>query len=542
MDERQKKLLLLFVLLLTLGAIHAGVYRFSEPFFYNDETRHVMTGVYFRDVLHDLPVWNLREYTINYYLQYPALGLLVWPPFFYILEGLLMSIFGTSINVPQALIGVFVAMACVYLFRLVCRTHDARTAAVTLLIFGLSPLVFELSHYVMLEMPTLALGLAATYHFIRYLDLERRRDIVLAGLFSALTALTRFDAIYLLPLFLSLLIVRQQTKVLIRKEVLTVAAFALLIVLPFYALTASGVGWFHFRQASESLSPNFPGYLSLNRYYFYLSLLPLQFGWFALVPSVIGIIAGVTTARRQTSLIYFALIIATYVTFTPIGETDSRHTIYWIPAFSLFAAVGIAFIARQARSSKFFVPVAACVVCAMAATNLAKPRHYVRGYEDAARFVAERSDTSPFCLFVGRLNGDFIYQLRRHDPARRLWTLRADKLFYSVLVNKEVGFKQFATSDQDILDMIFNYDPEFIIVAEAKQAEQVPAEDQVRQVVVNHPERFNLEETVTLDSNEPDYHGAQIKVFRNIFRNPQPERRINVDLLMLRRSFQTIVP
>jgi hypothetical protein len=76
--------------LLGLVAILAGVIAFhvystqpGEPFFNNDETRHVMTGVYFRDLFVDAPSpVALREYTVNYYLQYPALGLLIWPPFF----------------------------------------------------------------------------------------------------------------------------------------------------------------------------------------------------------------------------------------------------------------------------------------------------------------------------------------------------------------------------------------------------------------------------------------------------------------------------
>jgi hypothetical protein len=75
---RQKPALLLFALILAFGLAHLLVSHSTEPFFYNDETRHVMTGVYFRDLLHDMPLTHLREYTINYYLQYPALTCFNW--------------------------------------------------------------------------------------------------------------------------------------------------------------------------------------------------------------------------------------------------------------------------------------------------------------------------------------------------------------------------------------------------------------------------------------------------------------------------------
>ena len=547
---KKKDSLILLAVIFALGLVHVLVWQSTEPFFYNDETRHVMTGVYFRDLLHDMPVTHLRDYTINYYLQYPALGLLVWPPFFYFVEGLFMSVFGTSLLVSKALIGVFAAMACIYLFQLVRRTHDTTRAAVAVLIFGLAPLIFLHSSYVMLEVPTLALALAAIYHFIRYLDVEHRSHLALAALAAALSALTRFDAIYLLPLFIILLIVRRRLHILWRREVIVAAALALVIVLPFYALTAQDIGWFHLKQATETLSPNFPGFLSLKRYVFYPSYLLEQFSLYALIPAVAGLIFGMTKRWREAAWPYLVMIFATYLTFTPIGEMDSRHAIYWIPAFALFAAEGITLIASWLRTPKLSLPLAALVIMGMGWSIVAAPKFYVRGYEDAARYVVSNSTNSPFSFFVGRLNGNFIYQLRRHDPNRRLWVLRADKLLFSTLVNSQVEYKQFAGGDEDILATIFKYDPEFIIV-EAPQISnsigvgdeaRVNFEERVRAVLRNHPERFQLEKEIAIESNDPEYRGMRLQVFRNMLRNERPERRLEMEILMLRQSLQTDVP
>lgn len=549
---KKKESLVLFALIVALGLVHLLAWQSTEPFFYNDETRHVMTGVYFRDLLHDLPLTHLSDYTVNYYLQYPALGLLVWPPFFYFVEGLAMTLFGTSLVVSKILIGIFAAIACGYLFHLVRRTHDLTRASIAVLIFGLAPLIFLHSRYVMLEVPTLALALAAIYHFIRYLDVERRFHLLLAALAAAFCALTRFDAIYLLPLFILLLAARRRWDILRRKEVIVAAALALLIVLPFYLLTAQGIGWFHVKQATETLAPNFhfPGYLSLTRYIFYPSYLSEQLSLYALIPALAGLIFGLTKRGRETAWPYLAMILATYLTFTPIGEMDSRHAIYWIPAFALFAAEGITLLANWLRTPKLLIPLAALVIMVMGWSTMSAPKFFVRGYEDAARYVATNSTNSPFCFFVGRLNGNFIYQLRRQDPARRLWVLRADKLLFSTLISSQVEYKQFAGGDDDILATIFKYDPEFLVV-EAPQTsnsigvgdeERVNFEERVRAVLTNHPERFKLEKEIAIESNDPEYSGMRLQVFRNIFRNENPERRLEMEILMLRRSLQTDVP
>jgi hypothetical protein len=547
---KKKDSLILLALIFALGLAHAFVWHSTEPFFYNDETRHVMTGVYFKDLLRDLPLAHLSDYTVNYYLQYPALGLLVWPPFFYFVEGLCMSIFGTSLIVSKILIGVFAAMACVYLFQLVRRTHDTTRAAVVVLVFGLAPLVFLYSHYVMLEIPTLALGLAATYHFIRYLDAHRRSHLFLAALASALCALTRFDAIYLLPLFIILLIVRRRSDILWRREVIVAVGFALVVVLPFYALTAKGIGWFHVKQATETLAPNFPGFLSLKRYLFYPSFLPEQLGLCALIPAAAGLIFCLTRKRREAAWPYLAMIFATYLTFTPIGEMDSRHSIYWIPAFALFAVEGVTLMTNLLRTPKLYLPLAALVIVVMGWNTLARPISFVRGYEDAAQYVVANSTGSPFCFFVGRLNGNFIYQLRRHDANRHLWVLRADKLLFSTLVNSQVEYKEFTAANDDILALIFKYDPEFIVAEEPQTLNANAVEDQarvdfearVRAVLQNHPERFRLEKEIAVDSNDADYRGMRLQVFRNMLRNEQPQRRLEMEILMLRRSLQTDVP
>jgi hypothetical protein len=538
---RLKNGLILLGAILVVGLMQAVCYEPSEPFFNNDETRHVMTGVFFRDLFLDLPVDRPRDYTVDYYLQYPALGLLVWPPFFYAVEGLFMLVFGTSLLVAKVLVGLFAAVSCTYLYKLVARTHDLPTAVVAVLLFGFAPLVFALTRQVMLELPTLTCALAATYHFLRYLEEQRRRDLVWCSLATCLTLLTRFDGMYLAPLFLILLVARKRLDLLRRGEVLLAALGTLVVILPFYGLTALEFGWAHVKTIEADATGSSVRFLGWENLYFYPSCLPGQVGWFALVPALLGLVSAVHPARRKRSWPYLAMAAATYVTFSPPAELQSRHAIYWVPAFALLAADGLALLCGWLAVPRLRLPLAALVIGGTAWLACKDPAPFVRGYEEAARYVVAHTERSPVCLFDNFLNGNFIYQVRRHDPDRRLWVLRGDKVFYSVLCDPHVGYQEWAKGKDDLLALIFRYDPELIVVEEPQVYHPLPLAAVLRAALREHPERFRLETVIPVDSNHPLFQGVSLEVYRNLLRNERQERRLEVEMLGLRRSIQAMI-
>jgi len=146
-----------------LAVLHAVFSPFGEPFRNGDETRHVMTGVFVRDAITDITesAADPRGYASRYYVQYPALGIIIWPPVFYMVEGLAMWAFGTGYTVARAVVYGFALLGGVYAYLLVRRTHGQRVACATLAVLGLAPVVFEHTGYVLLEVPTLALVLAS---------------------------------------------------------------------------------------------------------------------------------------------------------------------------------------------------------------------------------------------------------------------------------------------------------------------------------------------------------------------------------------------
>lgn len=527
--------------ILAVVVVHIVASTGTEPFKNNDETRHVMTGVFVRDALHDLPqsATHPKQYAVRYYLQYPALGLLIWPPFFYLVEGVVMTLFGTSYVTARALVALFAVIAAVYSYRLALRTHGPRVAAFALAVFGLAPLVFDLSRYVLLEVPTLALVLAAVFHFERYLGESRARDAILACLLAALAALTRFDGVVLLPYFLLRLALTRRFRLLLRRPVIAGAVLALVLTVPYYLFT-----WLEYRTGLEAAAgsgtaAHSTGFLDIRNFVRYPAYIPEQVGWAATVTAAIGLVVALRGDRGKLGP-HLTLIAAVYVMFVPLAEPEPRHAVYWVSAVALFAALGVFAVAD--RFGKWVALGVGAIVLAGTAyegTAYEATNHrgwWLRGYQDAAEYVVAHRTADRPVLMDGVLNGGFIYQVRRADPDRRVTVLRGDKLLYAVLSDPHAGYKEFAKSDAEVLELLHKYDPEFIVVEQPQLFFDLKAAKQLRDVLAAHPHRFRLDHTIPIQSNRPRFREARLEVYRKVDRNPNPTPAADLPVLGLGRS------
>jgi hypothetical protein len=527
---RRGAVALLAVLALLLLA-HAGAWKTSEPFFNNDETRHVMTGVFFRDLLHDQAFAHPRSYAEHYYLQYPALGLLVWPPLFHFVEGLAMLLFGVSFTVSRLLTLGFGLMAAVYCFRIVQSTHGTTRAAWATLFLGMMPLVFFLSTRAMLEIPALALFLAATWHWLRYLEEDKPRDLVSAALAGALCALTRYDAALVAPYLALLALVRGQGRVLARPAVLlgTFAAAALLA--PAFLLAWREIGWLHQASVTGGLPSGALPLGSPQRWAYYPSKLPGQAGLVLLLAAVPGLIRSLGADRRSAAAPYLLLAGFTWLVFTPIGELEPRHVIFWLPAWAFFAAEGAAALPGFAG-----LAAATALVLVQGGLTLSRPESYVRGYAEAARFVLDHSQDSRVCLFDGVLEGDFIYQVRRLDPARRMSVVRGDRVMYEALDQLPGAYHAMVSTDSALVARVAALGPRWIVIENRRDSLDMPMTRRLRAALDSHTECFHRVRTIVMDSNHHDFKGRELWIFENSCRSAQAGAPTQLNVPELRRK------
>ncbi len=508
-----------------LAFLHVCFSPVGEPFKNGDETRHVMTGVFISDAIADWPTSTAdpRGYAVRYYMQYPALGIVIWPPFFYLVEGVAMWALGTSYLVSRLVIYAFALFGGVYAYRLFRRTHGTPVALAALAVLGLAPLVFMFSGYVLLEVPTLALVLASVFHFERYVGEKRARDAVLACLFAALAALTRFDGVLLLPFVLLRLGFTRQFGLLLRRPVLLGLLLALVLTVPYYLFTWRVYGSGIRHAATSGTGDQATSWLDPKNFYLYLSYVPEQLGWTAAVAAVVGLVYALWRDRKRSGP-YVALLVATYLTFVPLAEPEARHAIYWVPALSLFAAGAVAAVFRG--RVRLEVVGFAVLVGGVAWESIGPLRgtgwtgHYLCGTEEAAGWVLERSSGDRPVLYDGQLNGAFIYAIRRHDPERRMTVLRADKLLYSVFSDPRGGYEEYAKTDEQAVDLIHRFDPEFLVVEEPQVFIQTPAGDRLRRVLRERPAEYALEAAIRLRTNYENFAPCRLLVYRKLRANP----------------------
>ena len=135
-----------------------------------------------------------------------------------------------------------------------------------------------------------------------------------------------------------------------------------------------------------------------------------------------------------------------------------------------------------------------------------------------------------FCLVDAGLSGNFIYQVRRHDPERHLWVLRSDRILYSVLLTPSVFYENGSQEDEELLQTIYEYDPALVVIEEPRTFSDTPAAQRLRRLVASHGERFRLEKIIPVETNYQAFAGTELKIYRNLIRNPQAREQLELDI------------
>ena len=136
----------------------------NGDFWWFEAPGHAMNGVFIRDFVAAMPWRDPVGFAIDYYMRYPAVTILFYPPLFPIVEAFFFALFGVSHFVAQLTVTVFLfafALGTRQLARL--WMPDAAAVGVALTALGL-PLVTFWGRQVMLEMPAYAFLIWSMYY------------------------------------------------------------------------------------------------------------------------------------------------------------------------------------------------------------------------------------------------------------------------------------------------------------------------------------------------------------------------------------------
>lgn len=478
--------------------IHKGEFDYNT-----DEAQHAVTGLFVADAMRDFPVRHPMQYAYTYYAQYPAVALLHWPPLFYVFEGVSFLLFGASVVSARLAVIFFSVLLLFQWFLLVEELQDSYTAAISTAVLGLLPVVLLFEKTVMLEIPSLALGVGAIRHWIQYLDRGSKTSLYLFGFWLSAALLCKQTSVYLLVFCALTLAVTRKWQRIWNRDALVVAGIVAVLAGPFllFMLFMQGNA-----VANDLGSHRMSGF---ERIIYYVHTAPDSFAAPLLALSMLGLLLSKRWNRRGQTAILVCWIVAGYLTFSFFGQREPRFAIYWFPPLVYFA-VGLLTQFFQVAVLRVTMRGLACVLVALLALPAwSHERPYISGYKDAAAQLVNKYHAG-VVLFDGRVPGNFVFYMRALDPKRQFIILR--KSLYAEDIRPGKGSEELLHSREELIDLLKRDGIRFVVISGG-----VPLRFNAQRILRDllHSEQFQLLGRFPISSNQASWKGESLLLYEN---------------------------
>ncbi len=519
MKNRLHWLVLLFV-----GAIICIGITKGEFFFFGDEMRHAMTGVFFRDLIVDHPWHDPIQYAYEYYAKYPSLGLVYWPPLFHMVEGVFFLIFGISV-VTSRLTILFYALVGVYFWYKIAEREGPRYRALaSAFIFPLLPWILQYERVTMLEIPKVAMCLAAIYFWQSFMREERSRDLWWFAFFLVVTFLTSQKAIFL-AFFVTLhFLVERRWKLLKRWDVWVAGFLSVAIVAPWYEFMLRRLSLSYERVAGQG----FEHATSVSHLTFYLEQVLPQMGKLMGILGMAGFVWAALRARKEHRF-YLIWVVAAYVCYTLIQEKSIRHSMIVVPVLVYFALVVIEILLPRRN----WLIAALCLLSVYSVWKAVLRTHTPKmsGVEPIVQYLVTQPD-SDVLYYQGNLNGDFIFFTRKHDPQKRRFVAR-EKQIVATKINVGYGTRRILSTPEEVMQLFQAMGIRYAVV---ENREFVGGLGPVHVALMSS--QFERVRVFSVHSNISSFNDRRITVYRFKGDLKRSESTITLPMMTLREDIQ----
>ena len=496
-------------------------------FWWSDAPRHAMDGAFYYDMARALPVTHLKQWAIDYYLQYPAVTALTYPPLFALIEAAFFGLFGVSHTTAQFTVSVFLLLTAFGAYFL-GRRWMSRVASLALaLLFIGTPVMALWGRQVMLEIPTFAFLLWSAYFFFQYLDHGKPRDLYLVVLLVLAAACTKQPAIFIAAAYLLTLYIVYRNDLFRRAEFWWSAVLIVAGIVPLVVFTwlwgrtnmqqAVGGGWVkHSRLSAATWS-----YVASYEW-------PRQVGWAVLALAIVYCVGCVL--RRDWRLpkpafsFLLAWLLTGYAFFTLIAVSSQRYTIFLVFPLVLFSILAIV----RCLPSRVGPYVAlAFAISSFAYTLVREHVPYISGYRAAAQYVCSMAPPNSVVMFSGLRDGSFIFNVRSMPECKNLTVIRSDKLLLRVAVDRHLfGVQELGVTEVKFREMFGRYGIRYVVVEPSFWSDLQSMQMLVR---VLHEDQFKLLTRIPVSSNRN--HGDQeLEIYQNLGPVDREKRLLKVEL------------
>lgn len=532
----------LIILLLGVAAAAALLTAPTDgDFYWSDAPRHALNGLFVKDLLTDLPFFTLRQYAVDYYLRYPALTILFYPPGFYGALAAFYALFGESHFTAQLAVAVFFFLFLLAAWRLAARWLGTLGGAGAALLFASAPEILLWARQVMIDIPAHALLIASVAAFLRFLDLNGQNDLPRAThwLFAALLLFAasvwiKLNTVFLLPVFLITWAVAVGTALLRDRRFWIAAVLLTVLLAPLVAMVLL-FGQGNIQSVEGRSGVDLPLF-SLQAWSYYLRQMPAQLGWPTVAAATLFLLLACLrrlfpSRWRRPDILFMVLWFGFgYLFFTMIGIRLPRHDLFILFPVALAAAGAITLLFGSRRGGLLLLLFG---IGSYAYTTVTQDVPRVGGYRQAAERIAAIAPRDAVILFSGYRDGSFIYNLRL-QPRRDIAVLRADKLFLRVAIERRRGVQDLNLNPLDIRRMLSRYGVSYIVIEPGFWSD-LPSMAALEELLKGRG--FALVEIVPIEANVFT-QAKSIRIYRNLAPVADGQKRIDLDVPTIGRRLQ----
>jgi 4-amino-4-deoxy-L-arabinose transferase-like glycosyltransferase len=487
-SPRRRTALLWQVLILLLVWFYlVGLHPENDGLWFpGDAPRHAANGVFWKDLIAALPV-NPIDFAVNYYLRYPVISPSAYPPGFYWLEAVAFSLFGVSPFIGKGMVLAFTLMAALYLMAWLSRwvSEEAGWGGALLI---LQPGVIVWSHAIMLNIPSMALGLAALYHTRRWIETPHIRHLSIAAIFAAVGILTYVHT----GVVLLVALVWIGTE---HRWTMTRKPRGMLIILGLLSVVVMLPIMVAFKWAPIHLSLVFPSVQQVSRpshWLYYLTIVPKLISVPTLILALAGVVIGIRhpDRRREVKLALIWLVIG-YLILSYILAKELRYALLLVPPIVILSMIGLLSLTQwgaglRGRPSPGFFHAGLALILAVhlwGAARVFVP--VVDGFQDIVAFLIRKA-THERIFYEGRLNGVFSFYMRAEDPKFQRTVVRGSKLLYASAIDAQWHLIQRVASPAEVIEVLRKEcGCKWLVIERAEEAatRAIPAVDYLRAAV-----------------------------------------------------------
>ena len=452
---------LIAIIFLSANAALFATAPVNGDFSWSDAPRHALNGAFVKDLIAAAPWHDPKNWAINYYLQYPALTILFYPPLFYGFEAIGYAIFGVSHLVSQVTVSLFTLLLGTATYG-IARFNFPRWSALgaTLLVIG-GPETAVWARQVMLDVPAYAVLVTGAFFYVRYVRAGRPPDLYIAVIAILAAVYIKITAVFIAPVFAVALVAAKGPGVLRDRHAIAAAILGALGLIPAVLMTLK-FGMINV-DSVVGRSIDLPR-TSITAWLFYAEVIPQYLGYIATGLAVCGLI--LVLRRRPAPLDpWFAWLLVGwiafgYLFFSTIGVREPRHGM--MLAFPLVVFTVLA-VHRALPHWAAQAATASLGIATFIYSLILYPPPRIEGYANVADYVALHAPKNAVILFSGYRDGNFVFNLRTHEERRDIWTIRADKLLLRIAVERIRGVSQANLDETQIADALREYGVRLIV-------------------------------------------------------------------------------